>query len=46
LATVRKRFRFAWTSSVSLETSRSPTPTDQENGIRPTVRRIHWCQVK
>jgi hypothetical protein len=28
LATVRKRFRFVRTSTVSLETSRSPTPTD------------------
>jgi hypothetical protein len=31
LATVRKRFRFVRTSTVSLETSKSPTPTDQEN---------------
>jgi hypothetical protein len=45
LATVRKRIRFVQTSAVLLEMSnkmaRSPTPTDQENGIRPTVRRIH-----
>jgi hypothetical protein len=41
LVTVRKRFRFVRTSTVSPETARSPTPTDQENGIRPTVRRIH-----
>jgi hypothetical protein len=45
LATVRKRICFVRTSTVSLEMSnkmaRSPTPTDQENGIRPIVRRIH-----
>jgi hypothetical protein len=40
-ATVRERFRFVRTSTVSLESSRSPSPTDQENGIRPTVSRIH-----
>jgi hypothetical protein len=31
LATLRRRFRFVRTSTVSLETSRSPTPTDQVN---------------
>jgi hypothetical protein len=45
LATLRKLFRFVRMSTVSPETSnrtaRSPNPTDQENGIRPTVRRIH-----
>jgi hypothetical protein len=50
LATVQKLFRFVRTSTVSLETSnrtaRSTTPSDQENCIRPTVRRVHWGQAK
>jgi hypothetical protein len=50
LTTVQKRIRFVRTSTASLETSnktaRSPTPTYQENGIRPTVSRIEARQNK